>query len=495
MKRSMRQMLWLSILSIIVLLVNPTPSRAFTMQPQVAPKFQVRYITPDAAVLPDAVREALAVSLNAWTGSNPDENTFSVVSVRWENDWSLLTLTSVNLYKPRRAEGDTYLSTDSMFTALVVKTGDEWKGAIETDSKIVNLLTTIPNSELSSISRQALFPSIVTPSLTNTDPILANSSYKFPWASNQQWRLTNGWHDSYTWGNQFPANTSLDFDIIGGNGSNADILASTSGTVTYRCTTGVDDQAFVYVTTDGTSEKLGYLHLSRSSLQVSNGTHVNQGQVIGRMASLDNGSGGTTPPSGSCAASVNMRTHLHVYFPYKPFAMEGVTFSQDVNSLPWNTDLNSSQGQTSQPTCPTSGGVILYRDPINPSNSNASCGGKGDGEGWVLRNSAGSQSMPSGMNKLASSVRVPSGWSVKLYPDNKSVWACRTADDPMFWGQKMNDSSTNLDDNITSFEVFTDNRCGVNNPPNTPATQSPGDNSTATDGRGPTLCWNNPGDP
>ena len=65
----------------------------------------------------------------------------------------------------------------------------------------------------------------------------------------------------------------------------------------------------------------------------------------------------------------------------------------------------------------------------------------------------------------------------------------------MFWGQKMNDGSTNLDDNITSFEVFTDNRCGVNNPPNTPVTQSPGDNSTATDGRAPTLCWNNPGDP
>ncbi len=140
--------------------------------------------------------------------------------------------------------------------------------------------------------------------------------------------------------------------------------------------------------------------------------------------------------------------------------------------------------------CPTSGGVILYKD------ENYSCGGEGDGSGYVQRTSAGRQDVPSTFNDRASSIRVPSGWSVKLYEHGNRGGgsACRTGDDVTFWGEQFSNGVA-LNDNVSSFEVFNTANCGVNDPPNIPTLQSPADGYAATNGQSPTLSWRNNGDP
>ena len=147
---------------------------------------------------------------------------------------------------------------------------------------------------------------------------------------------------------------------------------------------------------------------------------------------------------------------------------------------------------TPTPQCPSSGGVILYKD------WNYDCGGTGEGTGWVRRDSTGWQNVSDGFNDNASSVRVPSGWSVKLFQDSNrgGGWACRTGDDNNFAGDQFNNGAS-LNDGVSSFEVFHDTTCGgaTNRAPNTPSLSSPDDWYVAHDGRSPTLCWNNPGDP
>ena len=306
------------------------------------PKYVVNFIASGSNQIPLDARGAIIHAMNAWQEVAPADNTFYLIDINWHDWWAIATLTSANIFAPLPEGDDTSLDLGNLISLLLIYTNNGWQAAIDVDENVRSLLLLIPDSELSPESKNVIFPPAS--EVRRPPDISAQQSYnnyKFPWPAGHAWRLTNGWHDSYTWRGLFPANTSLDFDIVGGEGSNSDIVAAAPGVVTYRCTTNVDDQALIYITTDGTSEKIGYLHLSKASL-VSAGTHVSQGQVIGRMASMDNGSGGgTTPPSGSCAASVSMRTHVHLYLPSKPFVIDGVTFSD--SSLPWGQDLYSSQ--------------------------------------------------------------------------------------------------------------------------------------------------------
>lgn len=107
------------------------------------------------------------------------------------------------------------------------------------------------------------------------------------------------------------------------------------------------------------------------------------------------------------------------------------------------------------PDCPQSGGVILYR------HANYDCGGGGNGSGYVIRGGTGWQNVPSSFNDQASSLRVPSGWSVRLYEhsDRNGASACRNADDNDFAGDQY-DGGGGLNDSISSFEVFDNGNCG-----------------------------------
>jgi hypothetical protein len=159
-------------------------------------------------------------------------------------------------------------------------------------------------------------------------------SYKFFWPANVDFRTTQGWHDNYTWDSRYPASTSLDFAIAGGG--NSDILAGGPGTVSHICDDGT--QALVGITTSGTSERVGYLHLDRASMVnagIYQGKAVTTGTKLGRM--LYSTSSGVVTACGS-----SYGTHVHVYLPSTSITIDGKVFSS--TNVHFNESLWSSQG-------------------------------------------------------------------------------------------------------------------------------------------------------
>lgn len=143
------------------------------------------------------------------------------------------------------------------------------------------------------------------------------------------------------------------------------------------------------------------------------------------------------------------------------------------------------------PDCPQSGGAILFKD------ENFACGGSGEGIGYVRRDSPGLyNNVGAGFNDQASSVRVPAGWSVKLFEheNGNGGWACRNGNDANFWGDYFN-NGVPLINNVTSFQVYDVPNCGPNTAPAVPTLNSPADGHAAEDGKAPALCWRNVSDP
>jgi len=300
----------------------PSPEKAYT----------VRFIAPNSELLNFEARTAIIHAVNRWKGQPPENNTFFLINLRFEDQWALATLTSANLDRPLAIGEESHLDPNNMFALVLVDNSKSWHAALETDAFAQELLSLIPDSEFNPIAKQAMFPN---PAIKPSTAEQQYNNYKFPWRAGEPWRMSNpaGWHDTYT-GYGFPQNHSLDFDIR--TASNADILAAASGTVTLVCP-GAKEKLIV-ITTDGTSEKLGYLHLDKGSVDaegIQQGTHIDQGRKLGRMWE--------TPASGDsdgCGASYG--THLHIYFPEKPFTVDGKTFSQD--NVHAGEDLFSSQG-------------------------------------------------------------------------------------------------------------------------------------------------------
>ena len=104
--------------------------------------------------------------------------------------------------------------------------------------------------------------------------------------------------------------------------------------------------------------------------------------------------------------------------------------------------------------CPQSGGVLLYK------HENNDCGGEDVGTGYVLRTTAGWKNVPSGFNDEASSIVIPSGWSVRLYQDENrgGVSIGLAGSDASFDGDTF-PGGLLLNDQVSSFEVYTTTAC------------------------------------
>jgi len=100
--------------------------------------------------------------------------------------------------------------------------------------------------------------------------------------------------------------------------------------------------------------------------------------------------------------------------------------------------------------CPVSGGAILYK------HANYDCDGAGAGVGYVMQDRAGFFDLPSSFNDQASSIRIPAGWSVRLYEHSgrQGASVCRNGDDADFTGNYFVESSILLNDQISSIDVF-----------------------------------------
>jgi hypothetical protein len=301
-------------------------------RPAPARPVALRIATPQAQKLPEEARAALLQAIQA----RPDlTGTVSLLSLHQEGDWALGTLTAVDLDRPLAPGEESPLDLDLMLSVLLVRTEQGWTAALENDGNVRALLQHVPESALAPEARAAMFPGQERKQAVSA----FYNGYKFFWPAGVPFRMTQGWHDPSTWNGQFSAYMGIDFDVA--NAANADILAGAPGTISYVCNDG--KQVLFTITTSGTTEKVGYLHLDSASVAATGlrqGSVVSAGTKLGRMLNSD---GGTI--SSTCG--VSMGTHLHMYLPYKPIVIDGKTFSD--SSLPWSVDLYSSHG-TPPPT-------------------------------------------------------------------------------------------------------------------------------------------------
>ena len=290
----------------------------------------LRIVTPTARELPEPARAAILEAVKTRADA---PGPWSLVSLRREATWALGTVTPADLDQPVGAPAgdESQLNFENMIAVLLVQTQGGWEAALQGDDRVYELLARVPETELAATARADLFP--------RKDDLHAPvyAGYKFFWPAGTPWVVTQGWHDSYTWGGRFPAYTSLDFDIVGA--TNSDILAGAPGTVSYMCDDGT--QVLVGVTTSGTTEKVGYLHLDRATVVaagITNGTTITLGKKLGRMLNSDAGTIST-----SCGTSAG--THLHVYLPSTSITLDGVVFT----SSDWHSGqyLYSTQGSAS----------------------------------------------------------------------------------------------------------------------------------------------------
>jgi hypothetical protein len=323
---------------------------------------ELRIATPTAQELPEEARAALSQALSERSGL---KGPATLINLRWEGTWALGTVTLADLEQPLAEGKETHLDLDVLHAVLLVRTEQGWEAAIEGDERLQQLLERVPESGLVPEARAALFPR--SEQLQQQLSAMAYSGYKFFWPASSPFVVTQSWHDPSTWGGQHQAYHGIDFDVSGA--TNADILAGAPGTVTHMCNDGT--QVLLTITTSGTTERLGYLHLDTATVAaagIGQGSVVTMGKKLGRMVNSDGGSVVT-----NCGQSYG--THLHMYFPYKPITLDGKVFS--ATSVPSGL-LYSTHGTSSTTEVivdNTSAGFLKYGPAQYWYTGNAGYGG------------------------------------------------------------------------------------------------------------------------
>ncbi len=410
-------------------LVTPTPQATVRMAPgTVAVDKDIESAVRQALIdVPDAVHP-------------PDY--YAITDVRKADSWLFVSVIGL-----MGLDADLHwnLLDNGSWFGLVLLHQDEngrWISAVEGTIRFSLLLSDVPSEILSYIGKQTLDP-------LQRRPLSSSDANRFPWQSGTQMQYgILGVHD-----NGFSSVVSgwkaVDFLSDGNTGAGHApnrLLAATAGSIGYVCN-------------DGTSAAirigdLFYTHLLYNG-NLYSGKYFSEGEEIGQLRP------GSFSDSCGYASQGSSWFHVHWGFPNTgSFHVEGWTLS--LSDGKWRRGGETrgvlswfQAGGTSPPPCPTSGDVILYYD------ANYGCAGRGENSGYVIRNGTGFQNVPGDFNDQASSIRIRSGWSVKLFEhgDRGGGWACRNGNDDTFWGDKFN-NGVDLNDHVSSFEVFDSPDCG-----------------------------------
>jgi hypothetical protein len=156
-------------------------------------KYEVVYQAPNANVLSYEARRAIEFALKNWSKTPPENNTFYVASIRWEETWAAITIMYDQIHTSATNETYVEIDIDKMVSAVLVLTENGWQAAIETDNneRVHELLSYIPDNELSQKIKDVIFPR------NNHQLRQSYNNYKLPWPSNFAWWRTQGWHDSW----------------------------------------------------------------------------------------------------------------------------------------------------------------------------------------------------------------------------------------------------------------------------------------------------------
>ncbi len=448
-------------------------------------------VTPD-----NLVQKKIEMVLNESIGVLNGCQYFAITSIYEEKNWLFISIAGFTKIGPLQQWS---LDQAGWFGVMIVERIDGIisSGAIEGTIEYSELIKNLPENILGENEKENLDP--LSPTRT-----LPTFTVRFPWQAGKKMQygikgVHSGDFNGYYGGT---IGRAVDFisdgDISSGHAPNR-LLAAISGTIGAVC----NDQTSVAI-------KIGdfiFAHLLNNDNLHTNYS-FNQGDEIGQ---LKPGSFGKQGIGCGYATQDENHFHVHMRFPNTgSFNIEGWTINWDVNAdpyawlnVPWQRDSNNinrlewlyAEGSETIP-CPISGDVILYQHYSGQYPN--SCGNEGENVGYFIRNGAGFTNLPGSFNDKASSIKIKSGWSVKLYEkadyNGYGGWACRYGDDGNFYGEKFN-NIVGLNDQVSSIQVYDSLNCGENHAPYTPSPQSPSDWSVSTDGRAPTLCWNNPGDP
>ncbi len=348
---------------------------------------------------------------------------------------------------------ETNAATLAVLTALApLSSKTEWRALLSPDD---------PGGFLATYRR--LFPD--SDPLDDSNQVIPHSPppaslLKLPYACQDTWWFTGGPHDSG--GDCADGDPIYAIDFAPGVPyctipSNRWITSPADGTVTSvrcsGCLIKINHQ-------DGWGSY--FYHVANP--QVTAGQTVVQDQHLGNPSTMPSCGG----DCGGCGGSAT-GTHLHYGLLYNGAMapIEGTTLQGWVvhgvgtcyQGYLEKGSLQKWVGSSviSDCTCPQSGGVILYW------NKDYDCSNNRGDPGYRLRATIGWQNTAGAFNDKASSVRVPPGWSVKLYQhaDCSGASVCRSEDDFNFAGDFFDGGSVPLDDNVSSFEVFSDSQCGV----------------------------------
>jgi hypothetical protein len=346
--------------------------------------------------------------------------------------------------------------------------GIGWSAIVPDQSRAAEynrLLNAFPESLLDEATKAYLHlyepPANLGPAMTGS----ANySGHKLPWSPPPNMSaLLSAKDDSY---GSLSHMNQVDF-VIWDSKYNKDqaVYASKPGTVVFvkdssdtNCTSGSTCWKWsnMVVVQHSSTEYTWYVHLAYKSAVVKVGQYVGYGTKL------------------AIQGNTGYSTGIHLHF----MASSGRTAWTDPNrpdDAPWATGIapvdfievswaNLTVGRTytsqnfasSPAVCPSAGGVALFRD------AQYGCGGMAEGSGYLLRTAGGFQDLPAGINKQASSVFVPTGWSVMLYQNTNRGGAKRCINAPglaSFAGLYFDGGSVFLNDNVSSIDVFSSANC------------------------------------
>lgn len=345
-KLSTLKVLLVFTLMLVLLDAGPTALSAHAPPP---PQYTLSMIEAYPQLTP-AAKRALTYALDDWTLPAPKDETFRLTALMWHGTWGLAT---VSPHDNDRACAD----IDSLFWVLLVQTDNGWESALDRAPYAQQLLTWIPESELSPYARNALFPANQHQKATTDQTPAATQQkyfdYRLPWHAEEAWRMGTGytdrWHGGNSVGGQLATDNSLDFYLRGGK--SGEILSAGPGVAVEGCsnTNGPDALVIVKRSGDAGIENLGYNHLDRQTVHQNLGalpTDVAQGDPLGKTLLF----GGETP----WVCGWGTFTHLHFTMSGKPFTIDGYTFGPVISQELRNTTFYSSQ-TTGDTTAPADG--------------------------------------------------------------------------------------------------------------------------------------------
>ena len=250
--------------------------------------------------LQDAILSAIN---NRSTDSFPG-NSFAVTSERRQDDWSLLSIASLN--GPNCSLE--FIGSGNCGTLIIAYKGEYgWHATLAGYELFSNYLNIAPEKFLTLKAKLYLDP-LKVKSLPSdeSDGVV----YKFPWAPSE-WEYRGGWH-----------NSALD---IGTHGSDIRVLAASDGVISDICVSPTGNSANVHIV-DSSGKKLEYWHLNKSKLGwgIEMGREVFRGQILGDLLS------GSWTWDGCGEAPDQTSAHIHWVIPLaagESFTADGWTIN------------------------------------------------------------------------------------------------------------------------------------------------------------------------